>query len=661
MIEDFEASKDVQADSRSASRSLMDEVNSNREDSSKTAIKSGDSQKGSDSTVNSIFGSLQIVEDKVSDTYHSLTGKADQAMDFSPAADKAPDSQPAAPSDKSVSSAAPNNASDSSMSNFFAGFKPEMATNDLSFWHPIDSAKEIYHRVKGDKTDDKPGDKPGDKPADKPADPNDKFPSPEKEHLKQLESKLPPADKAQFDKDMADFEKRAAESKPPMSPEQVSKTYEQISRLMEAQDNPNGPKIDASQRMKIAEQIMNHAAHPEHIDQGQHGSCGAATAESLAFSKDPKDAAKMIVDVALTGEFKDKSGHTVKPDPATLTFGEKHQYDYPPANGERTMASQIFQVTAITMEEPSFKQVTPTGPDDLGERVTKMKDGDLFKKEELPFGGLSNDQITDINKRVTGDYQEGSFITNGKNRPEGFDPNDHKVYADNPQQLGQELERMKKEGKLPAIITVDSQNEPFFSDSHGALAGGKGHGHVVTITDYDPATGKVSVDNQWGTGSDHTGNKAISINDMYRATLPPGDHGLIDNLQKEVAKNKAEGKVDPSLELELLRQKHMATDPADKLSDKQYEDQVKKTMVDALKRWDAQEGSGTVSEDERRRTWVKYAEMAVAMPNDQGNKAMQQAVGAELQATRKHHHNMKNPQDYYMEYKKELDGDGTSN
>src|SRR4030095_5442501 len=86
----------------------------------------------------------------------------------------------------------------------------------------------------------------------------DKFDSPEKKHLTELENQLPEKDRAKFKEDMAAFEKRAAEAKPALSPEQVAATYKEMAKLIEAPDNPKlkdskGHTLDHNDRVKLAE------------------------------------------------------------------------------------------------------------------------------------------------------------------------------------------------------------------------------------------------------------------------------------------------------------------------------------------------------------------------------------------------------------------------
>ena len=63
-------------------------------------------------------------------------------------------------------------------------------------------------------------------------------------------------------------------------------------------------------------------------------------------------------------------------------------------------------------------------------------------------------------------------------------------------------------GNMPLVVFLDS-NDPIFGRS------GKGpHAfHFVSITGYNPATGKVKMSNQWGQAKD----KEVPIADLWRA------------------------------------------------------------------------------------------------------------------------------------------------
>jgi hypothetical protein len=475
--------------------------------------------------------------------------------------------------------------------------------------HPIDSTEQhIQHQVEAVKDLYDRATAPN-----KPAETKAPYDSPEKAHVTDLESKISdPAKQAQFQKDMSDFEKRAGDAHPPLDPKEVAETYKQVGRLMDAKDS--SINLSDTDRQTVAEQILHHAANPDRIDQGNHDTCAAAALESQMFAKDPAAASKMIVDVAVSGQYVGHDQTCVTPDAKSLAGKDGHNMDYPPADNQRTMASQIFQTTAATMIYRDYKQEAPeqNGPQDTGERIGNGKD----------FPGLTNDQVRDINQRVTGKDNGDTVIANEKDRGDSTGG----VYVSSPEQLNDSLAKLKEAGKLPAIISVDSRNEPFFGDSKGNVAGGSGGPHDVTIKDYIPGNpAQVVIENQWGKDSEHT----MPVDQLYHATLPPGDPQTIAALKTQVGATMDNSSGDPGLKLELLRQEHMATNPADQITDQQYQQQVAQVMVNAEKGWQQQaEGGGKVDEEQRKDTWYKFNELALG--DGGGAVAFGRNLGADL-------------------------------
>lgn len=88
----------------------------------------------------------------------------------------------------------------------------------------------------------------------------------------------------------------------------------------------------------------------------------------------------------------------------------------------------------------------------------------------------------------------------------------------NPDQLKELLEAARKEHRFPIILEVHTGSgflrEQVVEANGGAGGAGDadvGGGHVVTINDYDPRTGKVDIDNQWGNRWDRVGTKGATL------------------------------------------------------------------------------------------------------------------------------------------------------
>jgi len=81
---------------------------------------------------------------------------------------------------------------------------------------------------------------------------------------------------------------------------------------------------------------------------------------------------------------------------------------------------------------------------------------------------------------------------------------------------------------------VHSDSEPFYADSGAGSAGGAASWHIVTVTDYDPDTGKVQIDNQWADKVDHKNrDTAIDVHELHVATRDPENRGSIHDLKDE--------------------------------------------------------------------------------------------------------------------------------
>ncbi|HEY9869562.1 MAG TPA: hypothetical protein V6D08_10390, partial [Candidatus Obscuribacterales bacterium] len=105
---------------------------------------------------------------------------------------------------------------------------------------------------------------------------------------------------------------------------------------------------------------------------------------------------------------------------------------------------------------------------------------------------------------------------------DGYENADGKgaVLFDSEKELEDVILKAKQDGQLPIVMAVHTGQEPFWTDSGGGSAGGSGGWHVVTITDYDPKSQKVSIDNQWGSEADHLALDGIPLSDLYLASRP---------------------------------------------------------------------------------------------------------------------------------------------
>src|SRR5262249_43143621 len=146
-----------------------------------------------------------------------------------------------------------------------------------------------------------------------------------------------PEQLAKFRADMARFEQRM--STQDLGSISVSFTYEQIERLLQAQGSE---PLTEQERLKLAEDLMSQAATPSSVDQGTTGSAAGLALERKTYADSPSEAARLVVDIALTGEYETRDGNVIRLSRDKLTADAEAQAS-PRKPGMRSYASQIFQ------------------------------------------------------------------------------------------------------------------------------------------------------------------------------------------------------------------------------------------------------------------------------------------------------------------------------
>jgi LysM repeat protein len=408
-----------------------------------------------------------------------------------------------------------------------------------------------------------PGDRvkvPGDKAAD--AKPEDQKLQDAKEKLtKQAEEKFKddPAKLAQFKENMRLLEDRAEKDK--LSPTEIAKTYKEIDRLLEAKgDKPLKP----DQRKDLAEQIIRQAAAPTTIDQGAHKTCSMATVETRMYTRNPSDAARLVTDVALTGQYVATDGRRVRVNPSAHNESRNSTTN----DGDRSHASEIFQVTGVNLHiDQENRKTNPRGQLRYEQHPTQPGSGDsgerIIDYSSKPPRVIENDpkiyrenlgNLRDVYSAITGKKEEGIAIAHDS---ENVDKSDGVIRVTSEQHLNDALAQAKKDGKMPLIVAIDATIEPFWTDSGSGAAGGSGGGHVATITDYTPGPpAKVTIDNQWGKPADHDAARPLSVHDLYQSIK--GKSHVIAELEKDVTAAKDAGHPDTYKELDLARLKFQA-------------------------------------------------------------------------------------------------------
>lgn len=340
----------------------------------------------------------------------------------------------------------------------------------------------------------------------------------------------------QFKDSMQAFEKRCTEQGLPQT--EVLDTYLQLGRIL----NPGTNLIHGNAGL-LARSLIQNAADPTSIDQGGHNTCNVNTLECRLYTQEPSTVADLIADVAINGTFKTADGTIIRPGEQTPDL--EARFD-PTPDGLRDYASQIFQRTAINVHW-NRKDTLPGGkmvgkgniqyrqgkPGEPAEYLlnTSVTPSEIHKFRSLDSSHpwLDLDGLTDINAQITGKPSVNFGIQRW------IYPSDSNGVAKVVTFGGfkEKLDEYKRQNSFPVIVAVDGGKKPF-----GSGDGGFGP-HVVTLTDYDPSTGKVTLDNQWGKENDLTdlpGQKAkVTDRELFDSMnmLPSGSY-LWEHLVKNV-------------------------------------------------------------------------------------------------------------------------------
>lgn len=320
---------------------------------------------------------------------------------------------------------------------------------------------------------------------------------------------------------MNEFINRAERDK--VSDKEVADTLGQVLRIGNASD----AKVTGQERLYLTQQIMHHAAHPDQIDQGGHNTCNVTDVEMLTYTRNPSQAARMVADVALTGEYTANDGKKILIPPQNLVPDAEARVN-PPDDGRRGFASQIFQATTLNdaaqrWNPPKYcTNIAPGGGADTGEfwtdahgnpllREKKDDKGNVVKDangnpvmEKDRFAGLGYHEISDEVKRLTGE-SKSVLVSWEDGKLRSFESEDdlRKIITD-----------AQKDGKMPLIIDVTADDKLFGGDKPVGDNERHAGNHVVVIRDYNPTTGMVRVDNSWGSSSD----KWVPLTDLYNAS-----------------------------------------------------------------------------------------------------------------------------------------------
>jgi len=354
---------------------------------------------------------------------------------------------------------------------------------------------------------------------------------------------------------MNSFEKRATANQ--LSKHEVAETYQQINRILSATgDKP----LTEEQRKQVVKETLRHCGEPEIISQGQHNTCNVTAVQVRAYALHPSKAAKLVADVATTGEYTTPVGIKVKLDSLSI-IPDKEARESRPDLGHRDYATQLFNLAAVNVwyaaakpewhYEQRIEKSAETNKEHVREQIVDHGKPVLYPNSKKPLDGptLGADQIAFINDAIVGKHEPYAILA--MNDSHAVLPGVKKQSARAADIVDEGhfkslLEDLKNKHQLPAIAAVETGVYPLNVDAGTPILGYENGGHVVNITDF--AGGKnphVSVDNEWSPKEDHPNNSVV-LHDMYLciggAAVARTDAGcdLIDAEKKHTAAPVAE-------------------------------------------------------------------------------------------------------------------------
>jgi hypothetical protein len=350
----------------------------------------------------------------------------------------------------------------------------------------------------------------------------------QKTRLEQLTQGMNADQAAEAKKDMAAIEHR----KPPLNADQINSIYDSTSKLLE--NKAGKSPLSESERAQLAAGILHNASLRHEIDQGHHNTCNVTTLEERLNLSNPAEAARIVSEVGLTGQYKSKDKQIIKLDEKSLHADGEAQLSFgdPRCDGKRDYASQVFDMATINdywqHQQPPlrYSQVPTDGQSDSGERLTYANGKEVAAPDGRPMRqpGLSAEAMGQIGKSLG---MDGHYIITNEKAGGSTGEGTKSV------QSYDDFKKALSNGEFSSIVKVNTNDQLFGGDGN---PGGPGGWHVVSVSDYkDGPPPQVLMTNQWG----EKNNKWVNVSDIYNATIPPGADGRVD-----VAGNRLDGKAD---------------------------------------------------------------------------------------------------------------------
>jgi hypothetical protein len=352
-----------------------------------------------------------------------------------------------------------------------------------------------------------------------------------------------PVRQQRFEQWSEEFEQAASKRNPPLSEEEIANTYYQFDKLM-SKDNGLLPH---DQRMELAEQFMYKAANPHTIGQGGYGTCNVAAEIEHRFTVlHPSDALRVVTDVATTGRFITDTGsiidmsvmnNVMRPLPGAV----KNEFN-PTAYSGRDMFDQLFQTTAVEIHwqtqsvngrptstvwdlraghpfKPGVQRYEFTnqvGRSESGEVVnnystnppTRTLVKDIVRMDD-PLSGkqqvatewvpaksphLNSQQLLSVGKSILGHDEPPHMIARVNEAGA--------VQVQSVDELIEQLKEMQKNGGSPTTVFLDTRDPLLHGGTEDRDDGGA---HVVSVQNIEL------------TGNQYFGERAVSVEDLFRA------------------------------------------------------------------------------------------------------------------------------------------------
>lgn len=330
---------------------------------------------------------------------------------------------------------------------------------------------------------------------------------------------------ANFQKDRTTLEQRMARF--PNGSLELERTYTELADLM---DKPS-QVVPQATREKLACEVMHTAAHPETVNQGWSSDCAAAVLETRMYTRTPSQAARVVTENALNGQYDTYDGKRVALSSDTLNVAQTGMIPQQFRNHgfeERNLSDQIFQCTLRNMYLKGINEETGStlhyelaAPDATHPYAERVMDYSTKPPKDVSDsnGGLpANSEVLEhAYQQMSGTHDSGFIVdaSSGVNSAE----------------FRQKLQEAYREGRFPLLAVVNSNSEPWKTqmgvpDNEGTL-------HAVTINNYDPRTGMVDVRNPY------FGDKkqSISANDLFESMHTVPNSADVQNFSDQIKKS----------------------------------------------------------------------------------------------------------------------------